>query len=339
MRFLPANVNDLSGWCSIERTLSAHWLCAQWLFENGFTGWSRSGHSGYRDNFATIGIWGSKSLNFSLPFQLNHYWLYPEKQTQMNIYVAEIVGTALLILLGNGVVANITLKNTRGHASGWIVLTTGWCLALMFAVYAVGRISGAHLNPAASIAMASIGEFPWSQVPGYIIAQTLGAFIGAVLVFVTYLPHWKETKDPEDKLGCFCTAPAINHPIANFVSEAIATGVLVFGLLIIGNVAIESTDVAASVTDATLHDGLVHAFSNWFGPMLVGLLVFSIGLSLGGPTGYAINPARDFGPRLAHAILPIPGKGGSNFGYAWLPIVAPIVGGVIGAQLFRVLGF
>lgn len=250
----------------------------------------------------------------------------------MNVYLAEIVGTMILCLLGNGVVANVVLKNTKGHAGGWIVITTGWGLGVALAVYSVGRISGAHINPAVTLGLASIGEFPWAQVPGYIAAQLLGGFLGAVLVYITYLPHWEKTEDPALKLASFSTGPEIRHYGSNFVTEAIGTAMLVFGVLAIGA-------VAKGIDPTTLQEGLKVGFGTWFGPMLVGILVLSIGLSLGGPTGYAINPARDLGPRIAHALLPIKGKGGSDWAYSWVPVLGPVAGGILGGQLFVWLGF
>lgn len=247
----------------------------------------------------------------------------------MNPYLAEGVGTALLILLGNGVVANIVLAKTKANSAGWICITAGWGCAVALAVYAVARVSGAHLNPAVSIALASIGGFKWGLVPGYIAAQMAGAFVGAVLVFLAYFAHWEPTADAGAKLACFSTGPAVRALVPAFVTEAIGTAVLVFVVLTFGRVA------AGAAADQAAWAATVNL---WFGPALVGLLVFSIGLSLGGPTGYAINPARDLGPRLAHAVLPIPGKGDSDWGYAWVPVVAPIVGGVAGAQLFKLLG-
>jgi glycerol uptake facilitator protein len=231
-------------------------------------------------------------------------------------WVAEIVGTAILILLGDGVVANVVLGKTKGQASGWIVITTGWAMAVAVAVYAVGRISGAHINPAVTIALAAVGKFPWSDVPLYIVGQFIGAFIGAVLVWLAYYSHWAETPDPALKRAVFCTAPNIRNYPLNFITEVIGTFTLVFGVL--------------AITANKLAEG--------FAPLLVGFLVWSIGLSLGGPTGYAINPARDLGPRIAHAVLPIPGKGDSDWGYSWVPVVGPIVGGLIGAFLFVALG-
>lgn len=240
----------------------------------------------------------------------------------MTPFLAELIGTMLLIILGDGVVANVVLHKTKGHNSGWIVIATGWGLAVAVAVYCVTSISGAHLNPAITIGLAAIGKFSWNLVPGYILAQILGATFGAVVVWLAYLPHWKETPDPAAKLAVFSTSPAIRTTFGNLVNEGIGTFVLVFGIL-------------AIASPANLVPG--SDFQKGFGPLLAGALVWSIGLSLGGPTGYAINPARDFGPRLAHAILPIAGKGSSDWKYAWVPIVGSILGGVLGALLYKVL--
>jgi glycerol uptake facilitator protein len=229
-------------------------------------------------------------------------------------YLSEFIGTMILILLGDGVVAAVLLRNSKAEHSGWIVITFGWGMAVAIAVY-VALISGAHINPAVTVGLASVGAFPWTQVPGYIIAQLLGAFVGAVLVWITYYDHWKETDDPVLKLGVFSTIPQIRNTVPNFITEVIGTAMLLFGVL-------------AIVTNA---DGALV-------PLSVGFLVLAIGLSLGGPTGYAINPARDLGPRIAHAVLPIPGKGDSDFSYGWIPVVAPLVGGIIGAVLWSILG-
>ncbi len=249
----------------------------------------------------------------------------------MSNYVAEAIGMAVLILFGEGVVANVLLARSKGENSGWIVITFGWAVAVMTAVYAVGRLSGAHLNPAVTVALASIGAFPWADVPGYIAAQMAGAMIGAVLVWLVYLPHWAVTPSSSLKLAVFCTAPAINKPLANLLTETLATAAFVFALLGIAANAQMLTrpgDIDLSVV-----------FSSGLQPLLVGALVLGVGLSLGGPTGYAINPARDLGPRLAHFLLPIAGKGPSDWAYAWVPVVGPMFGGVIGAQLFKAFGF
>lgn len=248
----------------------------------------------------------------------------------MQVYLAEFVGTMILILLGDGVVANVLLTKSKGNDAGWIVITTGWALAVTMGIYAVGRISGAHLNPAVTLGLLAIGQFPVSQVAGYLAAQMLGAMAGAALVYLAYLPHWAETEDQGAKLGVFCTAPGIRNPTANVICEAIGTAMLVFGVLCIGA-------NAGAMKGGSIDLSVV--FDRGFAPMLVGALVWAIGLSLGGPTGYAINPARDLGPRIMHAILPVAGKGGSDWGYAWVPVVGPIVGGVLGAVAFRATGF
>jgi glycerol uptake facilitator protein len=239
----------------------------------------------------------------------------------MNPYLAEFIGTAMLILLGDGVVANVLLGKSKGQGGGWIVITFGWGMAVMMAAYSVGAISGAHINPAVTIGLAAIGKFAPAKVAGYVVAQIAGAVVGAMFVWLAYLPHWKETPDAGAKLAVFSTIPAIRSTLANLLCETIGTATLVFGVLAV-----------PSGTNLT-EPGWV----NGYGPFLVGLLVFAIGLSLGGPTGYAINPARDLGPRLAHAILPIAGKGGSDWRYSWIPIVGPICGGVIGAWTYRLL--
>ena len=249
----------------------------------------------------------------------------------MTAYLAEAIGTMILVLLGDGVVANVLLARSKGQNSGWLVITTGWGVAVAIAVYAVGRISGGHLNTAVTIALATIGSFAWADVPGYIVSQMIGAFAGAVLVWLMYLPHWRPTEDPAAKLGVFATAPAIRDTTANFLTELIGTAVLLFGVLAIAANAqgwAKPGDVDLSVV-----------FSRGLQPLLVGVLVLGIGLSLGGPTGYAINPARDLGPRLAHAVLPIAGKGSSDWGYAWIPVIAPVIGGVAGAGLYSIIGF
>ena len=249
----------------------------------------------------------------------------------MEKIAAEAIGTMLLVLLGDGVVANVLLARSKGQNSGWIVITIGWGVAVALSVYAVGRISGAHLNPAVTVGLASIGSFPWADVPGYIVAQVVGAFAGAALVWVAYLPHWAVTSDKDAKLGVFSTSPAIRNSAANVVTEVIGTAVLVFGVLAIAENA--QTLARPGAIDLSV------VFTGALQPLLVGILVLGIGLSLGGPTGYAINPARDFGPRLAHAVLPIAGKRDSDWSYAWIPIVGPLIGGVVGAALFRAVGF
>jgi glycerol uptake facilitator protein len=234
----------------------------------------------------------------------------------MSHFTAEFVGTAMLILLGDGVVANCLLNKSKGQNSGWIVITTGWALAVMLPAFIFGGISGAHFNPALTIGLAAIGKFPWAEVPIYIIAQMLGGIVGAALVWITYLPHWKETEDKGAKLAIFCTGPAIRNYGSNLVTEIIATAMLVFIILGIGTV----KNVAGGLPTC-----------------VVGGLIWALGISLGGPTGYALNPARDLGPRIAHAILPIAGKGDSDWGYSWIPVLGPIVGALVGAFLFVAL--
>lgn len=231
----------------------------------------------------------------------------------MSPYFAEFLGTMILILLGEGVVAGVLLKESKSESAGWFTICVAWGLAVILAIYAVGRISGAHLNPAITIALFFTGDFPGNQVLGYVLAQFAGAFTGAILVWLHYLPHWNLTDSPAKKLGIFCTAPAIRSAPNNFISEVIATMLLVLGILFVG----------------------ANEFTTGLKPIIVGALVISIGLSLGGTTGFAINPARDLAPRLAHFILPIPGKGPSDWSYSWIPVVGPIVGGLLGGWLFK----
>jgi glycerol uptake facilitator protein len=249
----------------------------------------------------------------------------------MQTLLAEALGTALLVLLGDGVVANVVLNRTKGNNSGWIVITVGWGVAVAMAVYAVGRISGAHLNPAVTISLATIGGFSWAEAPGYIAAQMVGGFAGAVLVWLVYLPHWDVTPDPSAKLASFATGPAIRNTMTNLVGETIGTAALMFGILAIA----ANAQTLSKPGDVDLS----FVFSRGLQPLLVGVLVLGIGLSLGGPTGYAINPARDLAPRFAHAVLPISGKGSSDWEYAWIPVVGPVVGGVLGAGLYSLIGF
>ncbi len=233
----------------------------------------------------------------------------------MDNFLGEILGAMILIVLGCGVNAGGALTKTFSHRGGWLMGAVGWGLAVMIAIYAVGQISGAHINPAVTVGLAVAGEFAWADVPLYIVAQMIGAIIGATLVYLQYLPHWKKTEDPATKLGVFSTSPAVKHTPANLMSEIIGTGILVVGLLAIG----------------------ANSFADGLNPLIVGMLITSIGLSLGGTTGYAINPARDLGPRIAHAILPIAGKGDSNWGYAWVPVLGPLLGGSLGALVYVIL--
>lgn len=230
-------------------------------------------------------------------------------------FLAELIGTMILIIFGAGVVGGVVLNKTKAEGAGWVVITLGWGLAVTMGVYAVGNFTGAHINPAVTLGFAAAGEFPWAKVPMYISAQMIGAIIGAGIVFLNYLPHWKETKDKAAKLGVFSTDPAIRSPFSNLLSEMIGTFVLLMGLMFIG----------------------ANEFTEGLNPLIVGALIVAIGMSLGGTTGYAINPARDLGPRIAHALLPIPGKGGSNWSYAWIPVVGPILGGIYGAVFYQAM--
>jgi glycerol uptake facilitator protein len=230
----------------------------------------------------------------------------------MNPYLGEFFGTLLLILFGAGVGAGVLLKGSKSENAGWLAVCITWGLAVTLAIYAVGEFSGAHLNPAVTLGLAINGDFEWSMVLGYIMSQLAGAFVGAILVWLHYLPHWKNTTDANAKLAVFATGPAIRNSFSNLFSETIATTVLIFGLLFIG----------------------VNEFTQGLKPLVVGLLIVAIGLALGGTTGFAINPARDLGPRIAHAILPIHGKGTSDWAYSWIPIFGPILGSVLGAGLY-----
>ncbi len=234
----------------------------------------------------------------------------------MTPFVAELLGTAFLIVLGDGVVANVILNKTKGNNGGLIAITFGWAIAVFVGVYTTASVSGAHLNPAVTLALASIGKFPWAQVPTYLGAQLLGAMLGALLVWVAYRQHFDATEDKATKLGVFCTSPSINKPVDNILSEIIGTFVFILAILFIT----KSQDSLGSL-DA----------------LPVALLVLGIGLSLGGPTGYAINPARDLGPRIMHALLPIKGKGGSDWAYSWIPVAGPIIGGVLAALFWQLL--
>lgn len=233
----------------------------------------------------------------------------------------ELLGTLVLVYLGDSVVANVLLNKSKGQNSGWIVITTGWGFAVVFGILTSLAVGGvAHINPAVTLALA-VATGDWSNVVPFIAMQMVGAFLGAILVYVTYLPHWAETEDPGFKLGIFCTGPAIRNLPSNAVTEALGTIVLVIAGMAIGSKGVASGGLPAG-----------------FGPFLWGVLVWGIGLALGGPTGYAINPARDLGPRIAHAILPIPGKGGSDWGYSWVPVIGPFVGGAIGGLIVANLG-
>lgn len=233
----------------------------------------------------------------------------------MNPYLAETIGTFVLISFGCGVNAGVTLHRSHAQGSGWLVIALGWGLAVTLAIYAVGSFSGAHINPAVTVGLAAVGEFPWQDVPGYLFAQLIGAFLGATIVWIHYMPHWKATEDQSGKLGVFATGPAIPARFSNLISEISGTFILLFALLFIG----------------------ANQFTEGLNPLVVGGLIVAIGVSMGGTTGYAINPARDLGPRLAHFLLPIAGKGSSNWSYATIPILGPLLGGVWGALTYKFL--
>lgn len=236
----------------------------------------------------------------------------------MSEFMGELLGTMVLIICGVGVVGGVLLKWSKAENAGWVVITLGWGLGVVMGVYVSGTASEAHINPAVTLGFASIGEFPWSKVPIYVAGQMIGAMIGATIVFLNYLPHWRKTKDQAAKLGVFSTAPGtsteVRKPLQNLVSEMIGTFVLLFALLFL-------------VGPNNFTEGLA--------PLVIGLLIVVIGMSLGGATGYAINPARDLGPRIAHALLPIPGKGSSDWEYSWVPVLGPIIGGIYGALFYR----
>lgn len=248
----------------------------------------------------------------------------------MNPYLAEFIGTAILVIFGNGVVANVVLARTKGHNSGWIVITAGWALAVFIGVFCSQAFSGAHLNPAVTIAMVTAGKLAANKVAGYIIAQMLGGIVGGSMVFVFYREHFKVSEDANGKLACFCTAPNIRSLPQAFLCEVLGTFLLILPVLLMTDVSVKFPAIGDSPQDVTVGLGTL-------GAIPVGLVVFGIGLSLGGTTGYAINPARDLGPRIAHALLPVPGKRDSDWSYAWVPVAAPIVGGLLAALVNSVL--
>lgn len=241
----------------------------------------------------------------------------------MSPFIAEIIGTFLLILLGGGVVANVVLDKTKSNDHGWMVITTAWGLAVYVGVVVSAPYSGAHLNPAVSIGLAVAGKFEWAMVPTYALAQFIGAMLGALVVWLFYKDHFDATGNKDLKRVVFCTAPAIRNPISNLFSEIVGTFVLVFVVLYF-------TDAAISDTKSVIGLGSL-------GALPVAFLVWAIGLSLGGTTGYAINPARDLGPRIMHAVMPIKNKGGNDWGYAWIPVVGPIIGAMIAGALMLAL--
>jgi len=233
----------------------------------------------------------------------------------MSVYLGEFLGTMILMIFGSGVVAGAVLKNSKSEQAGWLTICLAWGLGVAFAVFAVGNISEAHINPAVTLGMAAAGNFPWNKVAGYVLAQTAGAFTGSALVWLHYRPHWAGTQDPSVKLAIFSTIPAIRSWPDNLVSEVTGTFMLLFGLSFIG----------------------VNHFADGLNPLVIGAYIALIGFSLGGTTGFAINPARDLGPRIAHALLPIPGKGSSDWAYAWIPVLGPLTGGVYGALFYKAL--
>ncbi len=248
----------------------------------------------------------------------------------MNPLLAEFIGTALLVLFGNGVVANVVLAKTKGNGGGWIVIATGWALGVFIGVFVSQAASGAHLNPAVTLAMAEAGKFEWSRAAGYFIAQMLGGVTGGALVFLYYREHFKATADGSAKLACFCTAPNIRNLAQAFLCEVMGTFALVFPVFLMTDAKIKLPIASGGTSEVTIGLGTL-------GALPVGLLVFAIGLSLGGTTGYAINPARDLGPRLAHALLPVPAKRDSDWGYAWVPVLGPLLGASLAAGAHALL--
>jgi glycerol uptake facilitator protein len=245
----------------------------------------------------------------------------------MNPYIAELAGTCLLVLLGNGVVANVVLERTKGQRSGWIVITVGWGLAVFVAVVCTAEASGAHINPAVTLGVALAGKFDWALVPGYVAAQMAGGFFGAALVWLFYRQHYRITPESGAKLATFCTSPAIRSAGSALFCEVIGTFVLVFTVLLAAGASFTASDGSSG---GTIGLGAL-------GALPVALLVCAIGLSLGGTTGYAINPARDLPPRLAHAILPIRGKGSSDWAYSWVPVLGPLMGGALAASVYLLI--
>ncbi len=226
----------------------------------------------------------------------------------MSPFLAEVIGTAFILLFGSGVVAGVLLNKSKSSGGGWIVITFAWAIGVTLGVYAAGKYSGAHLNPAVTLGLAAAGKFPWVNVPAYIAAQFLGAMIGSGVVYLAYYPHWEETADPGLKLAVFSTGPAIRHTPSNFLCEFIATFILLFAIMMLGG----------------------NTYAEGLNPLVIGVLILGMGLSFGGPTGYALNPARDLGPRIMHALLPIKGKGDSDWSYSWIPVLGPILGAICG---------
>ncbi|MBF0546108.1 MAG: aquaporin family protein [Candidatus Riflebacteria bacterium] len=233
----------------------------------------------------------------------------------MSAFMGELIGTAIILLFGCGSVAGVVLNKTKSNNSGWIVITVAWAIGVTLGIFASGPVSGAHLNPAVTIGLAVIGKFEWAKVPLYILAQFLGAMIGATLVWLSYKDHFEATEDKGAKIAVFSTGPAIRNIVSNFITEFIATFILLFVILAIG----------------------VTKFTEGLNPMAVGLLILGLGLSFGGPTGYALNPARDLGPRIMHFLLPISNKGDSDWSYAWVPVVSPVCGAITAALTYKLV--
>ncbi|MFP8489461.1 MIP/aquaporin family protein [Gracilimonas sp. Q87] len=254
----------------------------------------------------------------------------------MSPILAEFIGTAILLLFGCGVVANVILSKTKGNGSGWIVITWGWGMGVFIAVFSMGQFSGAHINPAVTIGLATAGLFDWAMVAPYILAQVAGGFFGGFLTWLAYKKHFDATEDAGTILAVFSTAPEIRNYGANFMTETIGTFILIFGIFYL--TAPGFIDANGNMLESITIDGEQVGFGlGALAALPVGLLVFGIGLALGGPTGYAINPARDLGPRLAHAVLPIPNKGNNDWSYSWVPIAAPTVGAVLAALVFMLI--
>lgn len=243
----------------------------------------------------------------------------------MTPFVAEIVGTFILILLGGGVCANVSLEKTYGNNSGWIVITIGWAMAVYAGVVVSGDVSGAHLNPAVSVGLAAAGKFAWANVGSYVLAQFIGAMLGAFLVWLMHRDHFNVTPDQGAQLGVFCNVPAIPNTFLNVLGELLGTFVLVFAVLFISSPELMDDGTAKPIGMGSL------------GAIPVAFIVLAVGLSLGGTTGYAINPARDLGPRIIHAIVPINDKGSSRWDYSWIPVVGPLLGGLVAAGLYLLL--
>lgn len=254
----------------------------------------------------------------------------------MSPFIAEIIGTAILMLFGSGVVANVVLNKTKGNSSGWIVITWGWAMGVFIAVFTVGQFSGAHINPAVTLGLATAGLFNWGLVIPYIFSQIFGAFIGSSLVWLAYKDHFEATEDGPTKLAIFSTGPEIRNYTSNFMTEVIGTFILIFGVLYIAAPGFTSVD-GELLSTIVLNGEEVGFGLGALSALPVALLVLGIGLALGGPTGYAINPARDLGPRIAHALLPFSNKGSSDWAYSWVPVVAPMVGALLAAALYLTL--